>query len=771
MNLNLPYITWREMPPLRHGAKPRKVPWNSAAVPPASPEFNPHDPSWWMDADGCHQTIAAHPELNLKAGVVLSDNDPYFLLDLDDCHDGTDWTEGAKNIVALFPTAAVEVSINGRGMHVIGQCQPALLGERRNKFNLYGVECEFYHTGRFMALGHGFNGTVDLDWTANLQNILPTREAVQMLAVTDAPDPEWSGPEDDEELIKIMTASRGSAAQIFGDKASVEDLWTGNAEALARHYPSVSGDQFDRSSADAALMSHLAFWTGKNTARMDRLFRRSSLMRPKYEKHGNYDYAGNTISGAVANTRNVYKQSVKSAPQQEVSLPTGDVVIEDEPTTSLVSDGYGEIMSIEEQNDFFAGCAYVARDHAVLTPQGLMMKPAQFKTVYGGHCFLMSADGSRPSYNAFEAFTENRVTRFPKVYRTRFKPALPFGQSVGGDGVNCYMPPVIKSIKGDVTPVLNLLNKILPEVRDQQILLSWMAALVQYPGVKFLWSPVLQGTKGNGKSIWGAILTYCVGQKYSWEPKPKKLDAQFNGFLYNRIFVHVDEMSMFGKYEMLDTIKDYISGETQEVERKGVDAEMDPDYCANWFFSCNPKDAVIKERDDRRLSVFFTAQQSREDMVRDGMLSNNYFPNLWHWLKREDGFAMMHDFLMNYEINAEFNPAKGCFLAPDTSSTVEAISASYGAAEQHVQEAIEAELMGFKGGWLSTSRVNDILHEQNIKRSPRKIATMLESMGYEFKLRSTRSLMHEGNAKPRLYALPNVQGGLDEYELSQGYRT
>jgi len=758
------------MPPLRPGAKPRKVPWNSSVSPGVSPEFNPHDPSWWMTSDECDQAIANHPDLQLRKGVVLSDNDPYFLLDLDDCHDGNDWSDGAKNILQLFPTAAVEVSINGRGLHIIGQCNSAALGERRNKFNLYGVECEFYHTGRFIALGHGFSGTFDLDWTANLQALLPTREIVTKLELVDQADDEWSGPSDDDELIKLMTASRGSAAQMFGDKATVEDLWSANVEVLARHFPSVSGDQFDRSSADAALMSHLAFWTGKNTARMDRLFRRSGLMRPKYDKHGNYDYAGHTISGAVANTRNVYKQSPKSAPQQKVELPTITDVQEETPKVDLVADGYGEIMSIEEQNQFFKGCVYVAREHVILTPQGLLLKPAQFKTVYGGHCFIMSSDGSRPSYNAFEAFTENRVTRFPKVYRTRFKPQLPFGQSVGGDGVNCYMPPQIDTYEGDVSRILDLLQKILPVERDRQILLSWMAALVQYPGVKFLWSPVLQGTKGNGKSIWGAILTYCVGEKYSWEPKPKKLDAQFNAFLGKRLFVHVDEMSMFGKYEMLDTIKDYISGMTQELERKGVDAEMDPDYCANWFFSCNPKDAVIKERDDRRLSVFFTAQQSREDMAAAGMLTDDYFPRLWKWLRSEGGFAMMRHFLLHYEIQPEFNPAKGCFLAPDTSSTDEAVSASYGVAEQHVIEAVEGELMGFKGGWLSTAKVNELLNSVGIKRSPRKIAIMLEGIGYEFKLRSTRPLMHEGNAKPRLYGLPSVNGGLDEYEYAQGYK-
>ena len=47
---------------------------------------------------------------------------------------------------------------------------------------------------------------------------------------------------------------------------------------LSQKYPAFDGaGGFDHSSADAALMSHLAFWTGKDMPRMDRLFRRSAL--------------------------------------------------------------------------------------------------------------------------------------------------------------------------------------------------------------------------------------------------------------------------------------------------------------------------------------------------------------------------------------------------------------------------------------------------------------------------------------------------------------
>ena len=766
MHLNLPFITWRELPPLNPGAKPRKVP----SDPSSGVERDPHDQSWWLNAETCQAAINSRPELQLRAGVVLSANDPYFLLDLDDCYDGANWSPGVQSILSMFPGAAVEVSINGKGLHILGRCDGSRcdgtqFAARKNKFMLHGVDCEFYHTKRFMALGHGFTGNADLDWTAQLLSILPAREIVKKLSLIDQADSEWVGPEDDDTLINLMVASRGSAASVFDGRATVGDLWTGNIEALSRTYPSVSGDVFDRSSADAALMSHLAFWTGKNTDRMDRLFRRSALMRDKYEKHGNYDYAGHTISGAVANTSNVYKQSEKKAPQREVALS-------DSQSTPLTetSHKFGEIMTVDEQTEFFKGCVYITNEHSVLTPNGNILKPPQFKTVFGGHCFLMSSDGTKPTYNAFEAFTENRVVRFPKVQRTRFKPQLPFGVGVESDGVNVYMLPDIPTKKGDVSCMLNLLQIILPDERDRTIFLSWIAAVVQYPGVKFLWSPVLQGVEGNGKSIWGEVLYYCIGHEHAWTVEAKKIDADFNSYLTRRVFINVEEMNMFAKNELMDTLKGLITGTKQAVESKGVDQVMDMDYCANWYFATNHKDAVVKSRNDRRLAVFFTAQQTRADLIASGLLNNDYFPQLWRWLRQGDGFAFMRDFLLNYPIPDEFNPATSCFMAPETSSTQEAVNFSYGAAEQYVIEACDAETAGFRGGWISTTKVSELFQNVGIKRSPRKLGSMLEAMGYVPVMRATKPLMHENNTKPRLYALPTVTGGLNEYEIAQGYK-
>ncbi|MBY5863302.1 DUF5906 domain-containing protein [Rhizobium leguminosarum] len=695
----------------------------------------------------------------------MTDDDPWFLLDLDDCRDPVSgqWHPEALRIANMFPGACMEVSVNGTGLHVMGVCDPLALGPRKHKFDSPARPkikwLEFYCTKRFVALGQGMQGNINLDWTSTLAALVPvSSDPADAVPFTEATDPAWNGPADDDELIRIMLAAKGSIAASFGDTATVGDLWEARADILGRVYPGIDGKPWDGNGVDQALMNHLAFYTGKNTARMDRLFRRSGLMRAKWEDRP--DYRGWTISKAVRSCRNVY-----SRPRQltiPLAAPGGEPGAS--PVAAVVGDGR-EFIGLGEMPDYFKGCVYVELDERIMVPGGRLLKRTQFDVVYGGHQFAMSFDGSKPTYSAWEAFTVNRAINFPKVQRTCFKPMSPSGVILG-DAVNIYFCEEVRTVEGDPAPFLDFFRRILPDQRDREILLSWMAALVQFPGKKFYWSPVLQGTKGNGKSTIGEILSYAIGDRYSWTPEAESITKQFNPFLGNRIFINVEEIHMFEKLEMLEKLKNYITGRKVEIEKKGIDAGMNRDYCANWFFCTNHKDAIIKEKDDRRFAIFYTAQQSREDMFRDGMLTDNYFPKLWTWLEQQDGFAIMRHYLLNYQIQDEFNPATSCTLAPTTSSTHEAVSASYGVAEQYIMEAIDSDVQGFRGGWISTWAVSNLLRNNGLKRPPRKIASICEALGYQAVGKTTTTVMQEGNSRPTLYAKP---GTAIAYEVAQGY--
>lgn len=722
---------------------------------------NAHEPANWTD----HATALAACRADRGVAFVLTADDPWFFLDLDKCRnpDGS-WTAEATAMFTSFPGAAGEISVSGEGLHIMGKCNADALRDRKRKWAGW---LEFYTEGRFIAFGPegwaGIGGTwnPDLDWTATLANILPMREAMGDLP--DGVDPAYTGPEDDGELIRKMLMSSGGMAAGFGGKATVAQLW--NADPiLCTVYPDYAGngDQFDHSSADAALMAHLAFWTGKDMPRMERLFRQSALMRPKFERE---DYRRDTITGAARMCTRVYDRPRKSDPKAA-------------PVADPANPAHEVYMTVHEQITHFDSCVYMASDHKVMIPSGKMLKPEQFNAMYGGHIFQMNPDGTQPEKKAFTAFTENRTHKFPKVVMSVFDPKQKPGEIfMDEDDISCvntYFPAHVDMTPGDVTPFLVHLEKLLPDPKDREILMCWMASAIQNPDVKFQWAPVLQGTEGNGKTFFANCVAYGIGEKFVHRPNPENLTEKHNGWMKQCLLAIVEEIHMGDRYEMLENLKWKITNERIPIRGMAVDEGTFKNY-TKWMFCTNHMSAVIVNSNSRRYSIFYTGQQSRADKIRDGM-TGSYFPDLYQWA-RTGGYAAVAHYLKHYAIPERMDPAKLSVDAPHTTSTDKAIEKSLGRIETEILEATEDGTMGFKGGWISAWSLDNLLRSKNIRVSTNRRGEILESLGYircpEFTGgRAPKPLVWEDRKRPVIYMRPDTNTGddpLTAYITAQGY--
>ncbi|MEW9806431.1 phage/plasmid primase, P4 family [Mesorhizobium marinum] len=296
------FINWRL---IVVGGRETKQPYD----PGTGKSINPHDPAFWKSHAGALS-------FDQRVGFVLTASDPYFFIDMDHCRRDNEWTAEAVRIFQMFKGAACEVSQSGSGIHVMGRCEQSLVTNLKNKWDGW---LEFYSQKRFVAFGHGWTGNFDQDCTAQILQLVPKRD----VAAECDPGTGFAGPDDDDELVRRMLASRGSIGAAFGSKATIQSLWAADAALLCQFFPSPSNDAYDRSAADAALMAHLAFWTGKSGSRMDRLFRRSGLMRSKYAERA--DYRNSTIRNAIAGCRAVYDRSAEFAPPVVNSILPGSL--------------------------------------------------------------------------------------------------------------------------------------------------------------------------------------------------------------------------------------------------------------------------------------------------------------------------------------------------------------------------------------------------------------------------------------------------------------
>lgn len=326
------WVTYRLTPNAR--GKTDKLPcnWQTGEISSA------HEPGNWTTYE---QAIAnayrADRGNGCGAGFVLSPGDNFWFVDIDNCLTADrQWSPLALELCARLQGAAVEVSQSGRGLHIIGS---GVAPHHRCKNIPLGLE--LYTERRFIAItGTHAKGDCSADLTGPLAGVIaeyftPKADSGNgpLDDWTSEPCDGWNGPLDDDDLIR--RARRQSAKPSAMDAlrpgqaaatVSFDDLWTGDADALSRAWPGNRDDApYDASSADMSLAMRLAFWTGRDCERIERLMRMSGIMRDKYERR---DYIERTIMMAAGAVNAVCADKPKAeptpvGPQVEVRSPDG----------------------------------------------------------------------------------------------------------------------------------------------------------------------------------------------------------------------------------------------------------------------------------------------------------------------------------------------------------------------------------------------------------------------------------------------------------------
>jgi primase-polymerase (primpol)-like protein len=248
------------------------------------------DPDTWT---GIERAFEAVDETNADGvGFVFTDDDPLVGVDLDDCRDTDSGSidEWARDVVTRLDSYA-EVSPSGTGVHVIVEGK---LPDGRSRSG----DVEMYETSRFFTVT---GDHLDQTPTAVRRRVDAIRgvHADYVQPSTDADGGDDASPQDakadvdfgDEELHERARAAAN------GDRFAA--LWRGETGGYDSH-----------SEADMALCLHLAFWTGGDASRVDGLFRRSGLMRSKWDEVHYADgatYGERTIERSLEMVDEVYE--------------------------------------------------------------------------------------------------------------------------------------------------------------------------------------------------------------------------------------------------------------------------------------------------------------------------------------------------------------------------------------------------------------------------------------------------------------------------------
>lgn len=289
--------------------------------------------------------------LGFMLGLDTKNNVNYFGIDLDNHEDKKTGEkqlseEEFYNLSKEFVNALdsyTEYSHSGNGVHII--CKGNLPeGARRRA----GCPVEMYDKGRFFTM------------TGNIINNSPVNERTEQIKplwekYLNSVDEKQNDFNRQEDYITIGDFTYNPVTMIEVGSNNLED-----DEIINKIRASKNGQNFialfngdmsaynnDHSAADMAMCDILAFWTGCNMQQMDRIFRKSGLIRKKWdEKRGQETYGHLVMTRAMKSQRDVYVPPKKTIVIETENKHIDNLEVKQKPITQIA-----EEKMIDEKGD------------------------------------------------------------------------------------------------------------------------------------------------------------------------------------------------------------------------------------------------------------------------------------------------------------------------------------------------------------------------------------------------------------------------------------
>jgi Virulence-associated protein E len=255
--------------------------------------------------------------------------------------------------------------------------------------------------------------------------------------------------------------------------------------------------------------------------------------------------------------------------------------------------------------------------------------------------FAFSADAAAFSHGTTKSATALTLIQDSQSQKPK-RAYLPGESSWDGTSLNMYRKSKITPIQGDVSPFLEYMTHLVPDKRERDAVLTFLATCIKYPGRKLHFMLVLYSReKGTGKSKLLDLLSHLVGSdgEDAGSGNAGTIDAESakSRFNYGYLNKHVmlwNEMLLTNP-EQLALFKGRITDDVLKIEGKGIES-FDVPNVVSFVATTNDVAGLMLETGDRR---FLIVQCSETSMTP--AKTKEYF----HWLQELGGYeAILHWF-------------------------------------------------------------------------------------------------------------------------------
>lgn len=331
-----------------------------------------------------------------------------------------------------------------------------------------------------------------------------------------------------------------------------------------------------------------------------------------------------------------------------------------------------------------------------------------------------------------------------KAIKADYLPGQPRLVGLGENPVlNLYRAPDFTAAKGECDTILAHFTYLIPEAKEREFVLDYLAHMRQHPGVKINKAILFIGPQGNGKSTVTRLMTPLFG---SQNVKTLPADAISNRFQADRTNLQllvVEELMGIDR-EAEGGLREWITADIKEVEEKGT-----PRFKARsprgMIFTSNHREAIPIQKGDRRFAVIQTNERKESDA---------YFARL---AKEEPNESAAFAYWLDHRDISAFDPFAP---APDTALKFDMQRLSLSPLELAITEAMEDEDGVFADDVGTAEQVGDLIVMRGWNRprpTPTSVAQALHRVGA--KSLGEKRLREKG--KVRLWAFRDTERWMD----------
>jgi hypothetical protein len=202
--------------------------------------------------------------------------------------------------------------------------------------------------------------------------------------------------------------------------------------------------------------------------------------------------------------------------------------------------------------------------------------------------------------------------------------------------------------EGDCTPWLKHVAWLVPNKKDREHMLDWLAFMVQHQDQKINHALLIGGPQRIGKDTLLDPIKRYLGNYNVNEPSAEELKEQFTDYLHHTKLVVFQECQNFDKLNVENKLKPMLAAppDTLRVRLFGAGFYKTPNLVQCVFMSNHRNALKISKGDGRYFTIWCDVQPK----------PTKYYVDLYAFLEKEQGHEIVMQWLLDRDVTG-FNPA------------------------------------------------------------------------------------------------------------------